>query len=106
MRANDLYEALAIPYVVVMYSTEIDGNWMRHAEYPELPECSVDAFDTLACLEKLDALRIRTIVGILKTGGEPPRPRPPLKSGLALVGSLDLDKLLESILQGSLERLQ
>lgn len=98
MSFQDLYENLAIPYVFVMSAVEHDGTWVRRAEYPELPNCFVEALTAMSALEQLEQLRIRMIVEMHNRGELPPRPRPPLKSGLASLGDVDLDRLLASII--------
>jgi predicted RNase H-like HicB family nuclease len=103
MSTSDLIECLAVPYVVVMYSVEEDGDWFRRAEYPELPGCAVSAPTALEAIEKLEALRVRTIVDMHQRGEMPPRPRPPLKSGLATLGPLDIDEFLASVFKESLD---
>jgi len=95
---KDLYENLAIPYVFVMSAVEHDGNWVRRAEYPELPNCFVEAQTAVSALEQLERLRIRMIIDMHNRGELPPRPRPPLKSGLATIGDVDLDRLLASVM--------
>jgi predicted RNase H-like HicB family nuclease len=100
--ASDLMEDLAVPYVAVMYSVEEeDGEWIRRAEYPELPGCVAESYSALDAMEKLEMLRIRTIVEMHNRGEDPPRPRPPLRSGFATLGALDLDQLLELVYRES-----
>ena len=103
MSASDLLECLAVPYVVEMYAIEQDGEWMRKAEYPELPGCSVVAPTALEAIGELESLRVRIIVDMHNRGELPPRPRPPLKSGLAMLGPLDIDKFLASVFKESLD---
>lgn len=98
MSFKDLYENLAVPYVFVMSAVEHDGAWMRRAEYPELPNCYVEALSALSAFEQLEQLRVRMIVEMHNRGEVPPRPRPPLKSGLPGIGEVDLDKLLASVM--------
>lgn len=97
--ASTIYESLAIPYVAVMYAVEENGEWYRRAEYPELPGCVTQAESARDAMEELEELRVRIIVDMHNRGIEPPRPRPPLKSGLATLGSVDVDELLERIFQ-------
>lgn len=103
MSTSDLIECLAVPYVVVMYAVERDGEWLRLAEYPELPGCSVIAPTALEAMDELEMLRVRIIVDMHHRGEEPPRPRPPLKSGLAMLGPLDIDQFLASVFKESLD---
>jgi len=80
---------LAIPYVAVIYSLEReDGEWVRRAEYPELPECAAEAESATEAIELLEAERVRVIVEMVRRGDEPPRPRPPLRSGVSGLSSL------------------
>jgi predicted RNase H-like HicB family nuclease len=101
--ASDLIECLAVPYVVVMYAVEKDGEWQRRAECPELPGCSVVAPTALQAMDELESLRVRIIVDMHHRGEQPPRPRPPLKSGLAMLGPLDVDEFLASVFNESIE---
>ena len=73
---------IAIPYVAVVSSVETpDGEWVRRAEYPELPGCRVEARSLLAAMDQLEELRIRRLAEAYKRGEEIPVPRPPLRSG-------------------------
>ena len=77
-----LQHYLAIPYVAVFYSTvNDDGIWVRRADYPELPDCEVEAPTAIEAMDKLEERRVTTIVNMLATGHEPPAPRPPLRGG-------------------------
>jgi predicted RNase H-like HicB family nuclease len=96
-----LLEDLAVPYVAIMYSLEENGEWFRRAEYPELPGCVAQSYSALEAMDQLELLRVRTIVEMRNRGEEPPRPRPPLKSGIATLGRLDLDELLELVFRES-----
>jgi predicted RNase H-like HicB family nuclease len=70
---------LAIPYLLVLESVEHpDGEWLRRAEYPELPDCVAEAYSAVEAIDKLEAERER-IINDLWARGEPiPAPRPPL----------------------------
>jgi hypothetical protein len=93
MRLEDVEEYLAIPYVAVFYSTEReDGEWVRRAEYPELG-CMIEAYNEPDLMERLEDERVRTIVAMREQGEEPPRPRPPLTSGVSGLSELPLDQL-------------
>ncbi|MQA86051.1 MAG: hypothetical protein GEV03_15835 [Streptosporangiales bacterium] len=71
---------LAVPYVLEMESVEgPDGDWVRRAEYPELPGCLAEAHSTLAAVEKLEELRVQYILTRLERGESIPVPRPPLR---------------------------
>jgi len=93
-----LLEDLAVPYVVRVTSVKESGGWLRRAEYPELPGCFVESYSALEALEGLDVLRVRILIDMRKRGEEPPRPRPPLSTGIAVTGAVDVDKLLAQLL--------
>jgi predicted RNase H-like HicB family nuclease len=79
--AQDLDYYLAVPYVLAMESVEHpDGEWFRRAEYPELPNCSAEAYSAVEAIEKLEEERIRCIRDLLDRGEAVPVPRPPLRS--------------------------
>ena len=40
---HDLAYYEAVPYLLVMESVERQGEWLRRAEYPELPGCAAEA---------------------------------------------------------------
>jgi hypothetical protein len=80
----DLQEFLAIPYVAVFYSVEKSGGeWLRRGEYPELPDCAVEAETALEAMELLEAARVRVIFELCQRGEAPPRPRAALSSGVS-----------------------
>jgi len=77
----DLDYYLAVPYVLAMESVEHeDGDWYRRAEYPELPNCSAEAYSAVEAIEKLEEQRVRCIQGLLERGEPVPVPRPPLRN--------------------------
>jgi predicted RNase H-like HicB family nuclease len=87
---------LAVPYVAVVYSVEQeDGQWLRRAEYPELQGCVVEAFSIVDAMERLEDMRVQTIVNLLKAGQEPPTPREPLSSGTSGLSERTLQELLQ-----------
>jgi hypothetical protein len=91
----DVYEYLAIPYVAVFYSIELDnGEWVRRAEYPELG-CVIEAVSEPDLMERLEDERVRTIVAMCERGEIPPCPRPPLQSGVSGLSELPLARLFE-----------
>jgi hypothetical protein len=95
----DLNEYLAIPYVAVFYSVERpDGAWRRRGEYPELPDCVVEGESALEVTEQLEAARVRVIFTLCQRGETPPRPRPPLSSGVSELSW----GLLENLRRGGL----
>jgi predicted RNase H-like HicB family nuclease len=77
--AQDLDYYLAIPYLLVLESVEHpDGEWLRRAEYPELPGCSAEAYSAVEAIDKLEAERERIINELWQQGAPIPTPRPPL----------------------------
>ena len=73
-------EHLRVPYTMIIASVRRpDGSWTRRAEYPELPGCIAEADSPLDAIDRLDALRVRTILGKLARGESVPVPRPPLR---------------------------
>jgi len=76
----ELEDYLAVPYILVMESVEgPDGEWVRRAEYPELPGCVAEAFSPIEALDKLEQARVRYIAERLARGEKVPVPRPPLR---------------------------
>jgi predicted RNase H-like HicB family nuclease len=95
----DLHEYLAIPYVAVVYSVERDdGEWVRRAEYPELPDCWAEAVSATDAIEQLEEARVRVLIELQRRGEEPPRPRPPLRSGVSGLSRQPLEDLLRRAL--------
>jgi hypothetical protein len=92
-----LIEDLSIPFVFLMYSVARGEDWTRHVEYPELPGCVVESTNALEAIEQLEELRVRIILDMRQRGEQVPRPRQPLESGLASLGSIDLDAYLEEL---------
>lgn len=82
---------LAVPYVAVFSSTvNDDGEWVRRADYPELPNCEVEADTAMEAMDKLEERRVTTILQLLYEGKEPPVPRAPLGGGSAGLSSAPL----------------
>jgi hypothetical protein len=70
---------LSIPYRIEAFSYEAAaGELLRHASYPELPDCSVEAPTITDALQQLERRRIEVILSMLRQGTLPPVPRPPL----------------------------
>jgi len=69
----------AVPYVLVMESIERDGEWLRRAAYPELPDCVAEAPAALEAIEKLEAERHRILRQLWSRRAPIPVPRPPLR---------------------------
>lgn len=93
MNLDDVVEYLAIPYVAVFYSVELeDGEWVHRAEYPELG-CVIEAGSEPDLMERLEDERVRTIVAMCERGEIPPRPRQPLRSGVSGLSELPVAQL-------------
>ena len=68
----------AVPYVLVFESIERDGEWLRRAAYPELPDCVAEA-PALEAIEKLEVERRRILQQLWNRRAPIPVPRPPLR---------------------------
>jgi predicted RNase H-like HicB family nuclease len=76
---HDLEYYLTIPYVLAMQSVEHpDGDWFRHAEYPELPGCTAEAYSAVEAIAQLEKEQARYIQALIERGEPVPVPRPPL----------------------------
>jgi predicted RNase H-like HicB family nuclease len=96
---EQFFEDLAVPYVAVVYSLEgPDGEWIRRAEYPELRGCFADAPSADEAMEALEARRVAMLFEFRSRGEEPPRPRPPLRSGVSCLS----DHLASELANGAL----
>jgi predicted RNase H-like HicB family nuclease len=73
----DYYEA--VPYLLVMESVEREGQWVRRAEYPELPGCVAEAHSALEALRRLETERRRVLRRLWERGAPIPVPRQPLR---------------------------
>jgi hypothetical protein len=67
--AHDLAYFEAVPYLLVMESVERQGEWLRRAEYPELPGCAAEAPSAVEALEKLEHERYRVLAAALGSRG-------------------------------------
>jgi hypothetical protein len=76
--APDLAYYEAVPYLLVMESIERQGEWLRRAEYPELPGCVAEAPSAVEALEKLERERLRLLRQLWDRRASIPVPRPPL----------------------------
>jgi hypothetical protein len=76
--AHDLAYYEAVPYLLVIESVERQGEWLRRAEYPELPGCAAEAPSAVEALEKLERERGRVLRQLWDRGASIPVPRPPL----------------------------
>lgn len=74
-------EHLAVPYVLEVWSErQPDGEWIRNAEFPELPGCRAEAFSVVEAVEQAERQREDYILEHLALGKEIPVPRPPLRA--------------------------
>ena len=74
-----LEEYLSIPFVLRMESVKLEnGQWVREASYPELPECVIQGIATVELVEKLDQQREQIIRRQFEKGLPIPQPRAPL----------------------------
>ena len=73
----DYYEA--VPYLLVVESVQRDGEWVRRAEYPELPGCAAEAASAVEALRRLDGERRRVLAELWERGAAIPVPRAPLR---------------------------
>jgi predicted RNase H-like HicB family nuclease len=78
--APDLAYYEAVPYVLVLESVEREGEWLRRAEYPELPGCAAEAVSALEAIDKLEGERRRLLRDMWERGAPIPVPRPPLRT--------------------------
>jgi predicted RNase H-like HicB family nuclease len=84
----EVEEYMAVPYVLAVESVRLpDGNWIRRAEYPELPGCVVEAETAVEAVEKVEEEKVRYIIERLQRGDPVPVPRPPLRSSLPVLNS-------------------
>ena len=79
-RDLDYYEG--VPYLLVIDSVERGGEWLRRAEYPELPGCVVEAPSALEAMVKLEQARRRLLRQLWDRGAPIPVPRPPLRASV------------------------
>lgn len=92
---------LNIPYRVESEARETaDGSWIRRVRHPELPGAFAESSSIEDALTQLERRRIEVIVGLLRSGRQPPMPRPPLAhnvtgSTLDRIGLHDLTALLD-----------
>lgn len=77
----DLDYYLSIPYVLALETVQLpDGQWVRRAEYPELPGCFADADSAVEAVERLEEEQVRYLQRRIDRGEPIPTPRPPLPS--------------------------
>jgi predicted RNase H-like HicB family nuclease len=76
---RDLAYYEAVPYLLVVESVERGGQWLRRAEYPELPGCFAEAESAVEAIENLESERRRLIRQMWDRRVPIPAPRPPLR---------------------------
>jgi hypothetical protein len=70
---------LNVPYRVESEAYETaDGSWIRRVRHPELPGAAAESPVIEDALTQLERRRIEVILGLLRSGRQPPVPRPPL----------------------------
>ena len=82
MRGNPmrLSDYLAVPYRLEAETVETpSGAWLTRVCYLDLPGCRTEAPVVEEALQRLERLRIETIVAMVRAGKYPPVPRPPLR---------------------------
>ena len=77
--ALDLAYYEGIPYLLVVESVERGGEWLRRAEYPELPGCAAEAASATEAIDQLEQERRRLLRELWASGQPIPMPRPPLR---------------------------
>ncbi len=78
---HELEYYLAVLYLLVLESVRHDdGEWVRRAEYPELPGCAAEAHSAVEAMDLLDAERERIITQLWRSREPIPVPRPPLSA--------------------------
>ena len=74
---------LAVPFLLVLESVERPGGeWVRRAEYPELPGCAAEAYSAVEAIEQVEQERLRLIQELWDRGAPIPVPRPPLPASM------------------------
>jgi hypothetical protein len=75
-----LRDYLAVPYMLEAETVETtSGAWLTRVCYLDLPGCRAEAPVVEEALQRLERLRIETIVAMVGAGKTPPVPRPPLR---------------------------
>jgi hypothetical protein len=86
-----LSELLSVPYLLEAEAIETaSGRWLLRLAYPELPGCTAEGLLLEDVLKDLERQRIKTIVGLVEAGKEPPVPRQPLAGADPLWAAHDL----------------
>ena len=82
---RDLEWYLAVPHLLAVESVERpNGEWVRRAEYPELPDCYAEAYSAVDAMEEAAQRRVECIRRLIASGQEVPVPEPPLLVGKPL----------------------
>jgi predicted RNase H-like HicB family nuclease len=85
---HDLEYYLAVPHLLAVQSVErSNGEWVRRAEYPELPDCYAEAYSAIDAMEEAAERRVECIRRMLEAGEEIPVPEPPLVDRLLALSS-------------------
>jgi predicted RNase H-like HicB family nuclease len=79
---HDLDYYAAVPYLLVIESVERGGQWLRRAEYPELPGCAAEADSAVEAIAEVEQRRLSVLRHLWDRGAPIPVPRPPLRGGL------------------------
>jgi predicted RNase H-like HicB family nuclease len=80
---RDLEWYLAVPHLLAVESVErSNGEWVRRAEYPELPDCYAEAYSAVDAMEEAAQRRVECIRRLLESGQPVPVPEPPLTDRL------------------------
>lgn len=80
-RTMSAEEHLAVPYVLEVSSVRrADGEWIRRAEFPELPGCCAESPSTLRAIDEAERKREEHILDALARGEHIPVPRQPLRA--------------------------
>lgn len=95
----DLAEYLAVPYVAVVYSVEgPNGEWLRRAEYPELPGCVVEGSGgVVEVMERLEQARVQYIASAFSRREDIPVPRPPLAGRVCGLSGKPVEWILKDL---------
>lgn len=76
----ELSDYLRIPYILEASSFQTaDGDWMRRAEYIELPGCVAESTSIVDAIGQVEEKKARVLAEMVRAGKEPPMPRPPLE---------------------------
>jgi predicted RNase H-like HicB family nuclease len=94
-RSMTVGEHLRVPYIIEAWSeAHRDGEWVRHAEHPELPDCAAEAESIEEALSRLEDRRVSVLLDLLARSRPPMVQRPLVgvayaRAQLARAGLLD-----------------